>query len=202
MRTSQLEGLIERLNSGDVSAAEELFRLYEPTLRLLVRRQLRPALRAKFDSMDVVQSVWADVLEGFQDDRWHFADPAHLQAFLSRLARHRFLDNCRRNRAALSREVPLSESLPASALASSEPRASEIARRDEIWDRVLALCPPAHHDLLRFKRLGLTVVEIAARTGLHPGSVRRVLYELSRRYADAATEGEDPGRGVADDPTH
>lgn len=202
MSVEQLDVLLERLNNGDVSAAEELFRLYEPSLRMLVRRQLRPALRAKFDSMDVVQSVWADVLEGFQDERWHFSDRAHLQAFLTRLARHRFLDNCRRNRAALSRETPLSDSLPASALASADPRASELVRRDEIWDRVLELCPPAHHDLLRFKRLGLTVAEIAARTGLHQGSVRRILYDLARRYADAAPSGDDPGRGSTEDRAH
>jgi RNA polymerase sigma-70 factor (ECF subfamily) len=50
---------------------------------------------------------------------------------------------------------------------------------------MLALCPPAHHELFRLKRLGLTLSEIASRTGLHPSSVRRILYELARRYAEA-----------------
>src|SRR5580704_89166 len=104
--TPPLDQLLERLNSGDAAVAEQVFREYEPYLRILVRRQLRPALRAKFDSMDVVQSVWADVLEGLRESVWSFRDRAHLQAFLVRLARHRFLDRCRKHRIALAREEP------------------------------------------------------------------------------------------------
>ncbi len=191
----QLDLLLDRLNGGDVSAAEDVFRLYEPFLRMLVRRRLRPALRSKFDSMDVVQSVWADVLEGFQRERWRFTDRNHLQAFLARKARHRFLDDCRRNRAALKRETPLGESTPALTLAAGDPRASELAQCDELWDRVLSLCPPAHHELLRLKRMGLTVAEISQRAGLHPGSVRRILYDLAKRYADAAESAAEAVEG-------
>lgn len=197
MSTLELDRLLEKLNSGDASAAEAVFRLYEPYLRMLVRRRIRPALRAKFDSMDVVQSVWADLLTGVRDERWHFNDREHLQAFLSRLARNRFIDRCRKHRSALAHETALSDSVLASTVASDDPRASEIAQRDEVWDQMLALCPPAHHDLLRFKRLGLSLAEIAARTGLHEGSVRRILYDLARRYADKAKSpaGLDPSRG-------
>jgi DNA-binding IclR family transcriptional regulator len=33
------------------------------------------------------------------------------------------------------------------------------------------------------KRQGLLLTEIAARTGLHEGSIRRILYDLARRLA-------------------
>jgi RNA polymerase sigma-70 factor (ECF subfamily) len=52
-----------------------------------------------------------------------------------------------------------------------------------LWEEMLALCPPAHHELLRLKRQGLRLAEIAARTGLHPSSVRRILYDLARQLA-------------------
>ena len=178
-----LDRLLEQLNRGDMAAAEQVFREYEPYLRMLVRRQLRQAHRVKFDSMDVVQSVWADVLEGLRASDWHFADRVHLQAFLARLARNRFLDRCRKHRTALSRERPLTEASPAGVIAAHEPRPSEVAQHNELWDRMLALCPPAHHELLRLKRQGLGLAEIAARTGLHEGSVRRILYDLARRVA-------------------
>jgi RNA polymerase sigma-70 factor (ECF subfamily) len=192
--TEPLDRLLEPLNRGDMAAAEQVFREYEPYLRMLVRRPLRPAHRAKFDSMDIVQSVWADVVEGLRDAGagWHFSDRVHLQAFLARLARHRFLDRCRKHRKALALEEPLTDASPAGAIAAHEPRPSEVARHNEVWDRMLALCPPAHHDLLRWKRQGLGLAEIAARTGLHESSVRRILYELARRYAEtqeAAAEG-------------
>ena len=45
MNTDPLDRLLEQLNGGDPAAAEQVFRDYEPYLRMLVRRQLRPALR-------------------------------------------------------------------------------------------------------------------------------------------------------------
>lgn len=179
-----LDHLLDRLNSGDEAAAEAVFQTYEPYLRILVRRQIRSALRAKFDSMDVIQSVWADVLEGMREGGWHFADRAHLQAFLVRLAKNRFLDRCRKFRYALEREESLTESAPLNVVASSQPRPSEVAQGNELWSQMLELCPPAHHELLNFKRQGLPLAEIAARTGLHPSSVRRILYDLARRVSE------------------
>jgi RNA polymerase sigma factor (sigma-70 family) len=183
MSTEQIDSLLERLNGGDTDAAEQVFRIYEPYLRILVRRRIRAALRAKFDSMDVVQSVWADILEGVRGAGWHFSDRAHLQAFLVRLARNRFLDRCRKHKHAVELEQPLAESAPAGALPSTQPRPSQIAQRNELWDRMLELCPPAHHEVLRLKGQGLTLNEIASRTGLHPSSIRRILYGLAERFA-------------------
>lgn len=185
MSAGAIDQLLDRLNEGDAAAAEAVFRTYEPYLRMLVRRQFRPQLRAKFDSMDVVQSVWADVLEGMRKPSWHFEDRAHLQAFLVRLTRNRFVDRCRNHRNALAHEGPLRPNLPPQCIESDTPRPSEVAQRNEVWDRMLALCPPAHHQLLHLKQQGLTAAEIAARTGLHASSVRRVFYDLARRYANA-----------------
>ena len=81
MNVDQLDQLIERLNDGDVVAAERAFLAYEPYLRMAVRRQLNGPLRAKLDSMDIVQSVWADLLSGFREAGWRFNDrvpPARL----------------------------------------------------------------------------------------------------------------------------
>ena len=64
MSTILLDELIEHLNKGDPLAVERAFAAYEPYLRMAVRRQLSGPLRTKLDSMDIVQSVWADVLCG------------------------------------------------------------------------------------------------------------------------------------------
>jgi RNA polymerase sigma-70 factor (ECF subfamily) len=146
---------------------------------------MRNSLRAKFDSVDVVQSVWAELLKGIQEGSWQFNDRAHLQAFLVRLAKNRFLDYCRKHRNATKHELSLTDGDAAHLVARHAPRPSELARRDELWEKLLALCPPNHHDLLRMKLDGLSVAEIADRTGLHGGSVRRILSELARRVASA-----------------
>ncbi len=85
MSSAVLDNLLDRLNAGDEAAAEQVYLDYQPYLRMLVSRQLRPSLRAKFDTMDVVQSVWADLLVGIRRAGWRFADRAHLQALLVRL---------------------------------------------------------------------------------------------------------------------
>jgi RNA polymerase sigma-70 factor (ECF subfamily) len=183
MSHEPLEDLLDKLCSGDAAAAEQAFVTYEPYLRKVVRRQLPPRLRAKFDSADVVQSVWANVLQGFREAGWRFPDTAHLRAFLVRVTRNRFIDRVRQHRMALAHEQPLGETDPADLPAAAEPRPSEVLAADDLWNRMLALCPPAHHDVLRLKRQGLALVEIAARTGLHEGSVRRIFRQLARRMA-------------------
>jgi RNA polymerase sigma-70 factor (ECF subfamily) len=183
MNTDPLAGLLEKLSSGDPTAAEQAFLAYEPYLRMVVRRQLPTWLRPKFDSVDVVQSVWADLLEGFRTAGWRFADADHLRAFLVKVTRHRFIDRLRQHERAREREQPLYESAATEGAVAADPRPSEVAQAEDLWQQMLALCPPAHQEILRLKREGLTRDEIARRTDLHPSSVRRILYDLARRLA-------------------
>jgi RNA polymerase sigma factor (sigma-70 family) len=178
-----LKTLFAGLSRGDGEAIEQAFVAYAPYLRVMVRRYLSPRLRAKLDSTDVVQSVWADLLTGLRARRWQFADAARLRHFLVKVTRNRVLNRLRR----LRRETDL---VTAEARCGEGPRqpgapaaADEGAAAAELWEQLLALCPPAHHNLLRLRRQGATLREVAAQTGLHESSVRRVLYELARRFA-------------------
>jgi RNA polymerase sigma-70 factor (ECF subfamily) len=183
-----LDVLLDQMRRGDLQAAEQVFLAYEPQLRLLVRRQLSRRLRAKFDSLDVVQSVWVHVLRDFHASGCHLADTDHLRHFLIRITRNCLIDRLRHYRTALESEEPLTEAGTASTAPSSQPRPSEIAQANELWETMLALCPPEHHELLRLKRQGLPLATIADRTGLHTDSVRRILRQLARRLAFAADE--------------
>jgi RNA polymerase sigma-70 factor (ECF subfamily) len=181
------ELLFEGLNRGDAAAVERVVAAYGPFLRMVVRRHLAGRLRAKLDSADVVQSVWLQLLRACGAGAWSVKDDAALRALLATVARRRLVSRFRHHRAALERErsgPADSEVLPP----SPQPRPSEIAQADELWERLLSLCPPPHRELLRLRRQGLTLDEIAARTGLHEGSVRRVLRQLSRQLA----LGEEP----------
>ena len=191
MTRDSLPLLLDKLCQGDSEAAEQVFKVYEPYLRKIVRRQLPDRLRAKFDSLDIVQSVWLDVLEGFRDAGWRFRDADQLRAFLVKATRNRFIDRYRQHRRALEREIPLS----GVQRPSTQPRPSEIVRANDLWERLLALCPPEHHDLLRLKRDGLSAVDIAARVGLHEDSVRCILRELAQKLAlqESRPPPSDPG---------
>jgi RNA polymerase sigma-70 factor (ECF subfamily) len=183
MSPDPLDALLERLSGGDMAAAEQAFQACEPYLRMVVRRQLLPRLRPKFDSMDIVQSVWADLLPGLHEARWRFDSTAHFRAFLVQMTRNRFIDRLRQHRVALDHERSLTDAGEEGAGPGRESRPSEVARANELWERMLLLCPPAHREVLRLKHEGYGPTEIAARTGLHPGSVRRILYDLTRRLA-------------------
>jgi RNA polymerase sigma-70 factor (ECF subfamily) len=184
-----LDALLEKLTSGDAGAAEQVFRTYEPYLRMVVRRRLSPEMRAKFDSLDVVQSVWVHLFRGFREAGRRFADVDHLRAFLVQLTRHRLIDRLRRHRLAFQHEQPLEGSEFEDLLLADGPQPVEVLQADELWEQLLDLCPPAHRELLLLKRDGALTGEVAARTGLNEGSVRRILQALSRRLA--RRRGED-----------
>src|SRR5277367_514288 len=127
MNADRLDTLLERLTNGETDAAEEVFLTLEPVLRVMVRRWLTPRLRAKFDSMDVVQSAWADVLKGFHADGWQFNDRDHLRAYLARVTYNHFAKNCRQNSHALRLEQSFPGGEPPGLPPSDQPRPSEIA---------------------------------------------------------------------------
>jgi RNA polymerase sigma-70 factor (ECF subfamily) len=188
MSAEPLEALLEKLNQGDLHAVEQILSVYEPYLRMVVRRYLPGRLRAKFDSVDVVQSVWVHVLHGLRASRWHFMDAPRLRAFLVRVTRRRLTSKLRHYHSALRCEQPAERDVVEVLPASGQPRPSEVAQANELWEKMLALCPAEHHALLRLRRSGMTLVEIASRTGLHEGSVRRIL----RRLASQLALGHEP----------
>src|SRR5215510_11746517 len=178
-----LDDLLARLCGGDEAAAEQAFLAFEPYLRKAVRRQLPAPLRTRFDSTDIIQSVWADVLRGFREAGWRFTDADHLRGFLFVATRNRLIDRVRQHQKAAAREEPLREGDGQHSLPSPQPRPSEIAQAGDLWERILAHCPAEHRPILELRRQGYLLAEIAERTGLHPDSVRRILRTLARQQA-------------------
>jgi RNA polymerase sigma-70 factor (ECF subfamily) len=191
-----LDELLKRLCDGDTAAAERVFVEYEPYLRKAIRRQLPALLRPKLDSADILQSVWVALLRGFRESGWRFANADQLRGFLFVATRNRVIDRVRRHRKTVAREEPLGEFDQRHPLTSPQPRPSEIAQADDVWERLLACCPPEHHRMLSLRRQGHSLAEIAARTGLHPDSIRRILRTLARQLAfGQPTPRRVPGGG-------
>ena len=183
MSDESLDQWIERLNVGDVEAIAPVFRAYEPYLRIAVRRRLSARLRPKVDSVDVVQSVFADLVRGVRDCAWHFSGRPQLEAFLRRIAWRRLADRYQKHGRAIKREQSLEDTPSRSLGDTAQSRPSQEAQGREFWEGILGACPAAHHEIVRLRMQGHRMAEIAARTGLHEGSVRRILYELARRLS-------------------
>jgi RNA polymerase sigma-70 factor (ECF subfamily) len=190
MTQKPLDQLLAKLCAGDTAAAGQVFVAFEPYLRRAVRRQLPPMLRSKFDSADVLQSVWADVIRAFRQAGCRFTDVDHLRGFLYVATRNRLVDRIRQHRTSAEREEPLLNRQAA----STEPRPSEIAVADDLWRRMLATCSPEHHEILELRRQGYLLAEIAERVGLHCDSIRRILRNLARQLAFA----DSPERAQAE----
>jgi RNA polymerase sigma-70 factor (ECF subfamily) len=176
---TDLRSLFERFNAGDEEAAAELVRRYATYVRVVIGRQLTRRQRARFDSEDVVQSLAARLLRDVREKKLHFDTPEQFRRFLVLVARNRLLNRLRHDRHSL-REQPLP---PSCQTACPQPLPDESAQADDLWQQMLRLCPPEHHQLLWLKREGLTTEEMARRVGLHPSSVRRIFYDLARRLA-------------------
>jgi RNA polymerase sigma-70 factor (ECF subfamily) len=172
--------LIDKLNNGDAEAIQEALISHEAILRMMVRKQLSSWLRAKFDSIDIVHSIWAHLLPVLRAGRWHFTNASELRAFLVKVTRNRLVN--RIHHAALELDHVRAQSNVPSAPSASAPCPDDTVAEEEVWQQLLALCPPAHRDLLRLKREGVPLHQITAQSGLHESSVRRILYDLLRRF--------------------
>lgn len=190
MNADPVDVLLSKLSTGDEAAAEEVFRTYEPFLRMVIRRQLSSRLQAKFDSVDVVQSLWADLVEGFRQSQWRFQNANQLRAFLLTAARNRFNDRYRQHRKSLELEQPLGGDGRQTPFVSDGPSPSEEVQAGETWEQLLSICPPEHRRLLELKRAGASLDELVAQTGLHEGSIRRILRTLGRKMA-AKNHGQE-----------
>src|SRR5947209_19225746 len=133
-----LDNLLSQLCSGDSAAAGQVFLAFEPYLRKAVRRQLPLPMRAKFDSADILQSVWVDVLRGFREAGWRFTDADHLRGFLYVATRNRLIDRVRQHQKAIGREERLGDGDEQLALRCPQPRPSEIAQAGDLWERIVA----------------------------------------------------------------
>jgi RNA polymerase sigma factor (sigma-70 family) len=185
MTQESFDHCIRRLNAGDVEAVERVFLAYEPYLRIAVRRRLSSRLRSKVDSGDIVQSAFADLVRGVRDGSWNFAGRAQLEAFLRKITWRRLADRYQKHGRESEREHSLDETPSRSLGDVGQARPSQIAQGREFWESVLRACPSPHQEIIRLRMNGHRMAEIAARTGMHEGSVRRIIYELARRLAIA-----------------
>lgn len=174
------EELLIRMSVGDDDAAAEIFEEYAPYLKMVVRRRLSSSLQAEFDSSDVIQSVWGDLLHGFRYGRWSFESPNQLRAFLVKATQNRLVDYVRRR----SKDREVKTSLSDGLTVTKENDPVDQLNADEKWEIILSKCPAEHRVIVEMKRDGFSANEISDRTGLHPGSVRRILTSLFDRIEE------------------
>ncbi|MCS7045516.1 MAG: sigma-70 family RNA polymerase sigma factor [Gemmataceae bacterium] len=173
--------LLERALARDEVAARQLYELYGPHVRQVVRKRLHPRLRTMFDSLDFVHDVWGWLLEA-DVAKYELSSPQALVNLLTRIARRK-LANAERSRrlpgaAAIPRELSLEEVLGDREIAAQQDTPSRIVMNEEAWQRFLAEQPPLWREILILTRQGHGTASVAKLLGLHQRTVQRILYNL------------------------
>jgi RNA polymerase sigma-70 factor (ECF subfamily) len=174
---SSFAGFLRRIRSGDQGAAAELVRLYEPAIRLEVRRRLNdPSLFPLFESMDVCQSVLASFFVRVAVGQYDLGGPGQLLGLLVAMARNKLASHVRRQhrqrcdsrRRAANADERLRECLdPASP--------DRIAEGKELLERVRQALTDEERQLAELRAEGLTWPEVAACVGGQAQARRRQL---------------------------
>jgi RNA polymerase sigma factor (sigma-70 family) len=183
---TEFRRLMKRVRTGCPEAARELFERYGGHVRRVVRRKLHQRLRPQFDSTDFTQAVWASFF-ATPADEFAFDTPDALVAFLAGMAYHKVTDAYRRRMRSAKCDARREVALPKDGLRGEgnlrDPRQqtpSQVAIANETWDRLLERQPSHYRLALELLRRGHTQAEAAARVGLDPRQIRRLLEKLNR----------------------
>jgi RNA polymerase sigma factor (sigma-70 family) len=174
--------LIAQIREGSESAAWRLIELYGPHIRRVVRRNLDPRLRPKFDSVDFVQAVWASFFREPAQIR-AFETPKQIIGYLAATARFKVMDETRRclhsQKHNINRERPLDDST-----VKSDPRIAsganpqDIAIAREVWNRLMAGQTTRHQQIVRLRFAGASYLEIAKTLDIAERTARSVIERL------------------------
>lgn len=174
----------------------EIVRAYELTLARAVRRRRKGQFRSKFDTEDIVQSVWKSVLLRGNPTFEALTTKDAQRAFLLRVAHNKLIDMQRRGQkggvdiqaleiAALLAWAGRAERSPTPDRA---PTPSELVVANETRDQLLEGESERNQRIIGQRIDGWKVQEIADQTGLNARTVRRVL----RSRAQRVRRGEEP----------
>jgi RNA polymerase sigma factor (sigma-70 family) len=181
--------LIARARAGEDTAIREFLARFEHEVRIMVRGHLPKTLRTRFDSMDFVQAVWQSFFSDLKERPRDFENSRHLRGFLAGVARNKVFEEHRRltrtEKHAIAREERLyvrrGDRRGERGLVSPEPTPSQTVQASDRLAQLIAGCSPREVQVITLRHQGLTFDEIAARTGIHERSVRRIIEEARKR---------------------
>ncbi len=181
--SEEFQRLLAEIRGGSQEAVRELVEYYAPHIVRAVRRKLSRAIRAKFDSIDFVQAVWASFF-AVPQRLGDFEGPDDLVKHLAALAHNKVVDELRRRMETDKYNINREQSLNDSGLhlrggmAADQPTPSQVALADELWARLLRGRPKHYRRILELRRDGNTQEQIARKLGMNERTVRRVIQRV------------------------
>jgi RNA polymerase sigma factor (sigma-70 family) len=179
----ELNDLLSRARAGDEAAIRDFLSRFEQEVTTMVRSRLPRRLRTQFDSTDFVQAVWKSLLVESGHDSRDFEDVEHFRGFLYGMVRNKVSEQQRRLTKTAKYDLAREERLyirrgdrdVAREVVSPEPSPSQAVQANDRMAQLTAGKSPREIEILMLRRQGLTLLEIAERTGINERSVRRVI---------------------------
>jgi RNA polymerase sigma factor (sigma-70 family) len=176
--------LLKRVRAGNQDAATELVRVYEPTIRRIVRLRLANApLTALLDSTDICQSVMASFFVRMNLGQYTLDSPEQLVKLLATMARSKLAAQMRREQAQRRdrrRTAPVADDQQLVGAAATPSR--EVAARD-LLDHVHRRLSPDERALVDLRQQGEDWAAVAGRVGGSPDALRMKLTRAIDRVA-------------------
>jgi RNA polymerase sigma-70 factor (ECF subfamily) len=173
--------LMARLRAGDQRAAEELFRLYQPQVRLEVRLRLRdPRLRRLVDESDVCQSVLLSFFVRAGLGAYDVTNPQQLLRLLAGMTRNKVAAQARRH-ATLRRDFRRSEGLEGTEAAARDASPSEVIAGEDLLRQVFARLSEEEQRIADLRAEGQGWAEVAQHIGGSPDARRMQMQRAANR---------------------
>ena len=182
--------LLRRFRSGEQDAATELYRRYALKLDRLAVRNTGDDLGARFDSDDVVQSVFRTFFRRVQDGLYDLPEGEELWRLLLVIALNKIRKLATHHRAQ-KRSVSSTQSPGVSALErmhAGEDGGVAFASLKGVVEDLLVDMPAQQQRVVLLRIEGWQVDEIAAETGRSRRTVERVLQAFRKRLRELIDE--------------
>jgi RNA polymerase sigma-70 factor (ECF subfamily) len=178
--------LLQRIESGDQAAAEELVQRYLPEIRRAVRVRLTdPRLRRVMDSADVCQSVFANFFVRVALGEYDLNHPGDLAALLIAMARNKLVDHVRRLQSLKRDQRRISAGGDEALVDVTDPAAgpAEMAAHNDWLAEFRSRMTTDEQQLADLRGQGLEWAEIASRLEAEPDALRKKLTRAIDRIA-------------------
>ena len=199
--------LIQAAQDGDRHALGAVLEPFRGYLRVLTRKELNGALRAKADPADLVQQTFLEAQHAIASFRGR--EPAELRAWLVRILRHNVYDFVQRFRGTgvrqIDREVSLQvatcQTMQGLLVEDSLPCENAQANEElELLAQAFDQLPCEYRGVLRWRHCAdLSFSEIGKRLGLSENAARKLwvrAIEKLRQHVDFAHERDDAPCGA------
>jgi RNA polymerase sigma-70 factor (ECF subfamily) len=196
--TSSFQDLIRQVRAGSQEATAELVRQYEPAIRRLVRVQMRDSrLRRLLDSVDVCQSVMANLFTRLAVGQFQLDTPEQLLKLLATMARNELINLAKKEQAGCrdSRRTEGGDTQMGN-LTVGDPTPSVQAANKEILEKVFQALGPEERQLWELRQQGHDWAVIAERVGGNPEALRKKLERALQQVRERLGQEGDPGDGT------